>query len=139
MPIDRMTDSANIRMADVTFENLLDVRRIQRCTRDNPMGEAMLIGDALQPFVSPTGFRRIPADLDVHAFDHILVAGIRQIVFQQVILSNRSEVSFQPRRQEMLLQPRVFVAAEIPKMMVRVDHRMRRVDRLSHCITGVSE
>ena len=31
MPINRMTDSANIRMADVTFEDLLDVGCIQSC------------------------------------------------------------------------------------------------------------
>ena len=89
-----------------------------------PCGKPCLIGDPLQPFRLAHRIRRIPTAFDVHAFDHILVAGIRQIVFEQVVLGNWSEVTFQPHGQ-VFLQPRVFVAAEIPKVIVRVDHRMR--------------
>ena len=71
-----MANSANVLVPGVTFENLFDVRRIQRCTRDDRMREAMLIGDALQPSCLTDWIRWIPSGLDVHGFDNVLVAGI---------------------------------------------------------------
>ena len=83
----------------------------------------------LQPFCLADWIRWIPSGLDVHRFDNVLVAGIREVIFQQVVLGNRAHVAFQSRRQEMLLEPRVFVTPEIPKVMVRVDHRLRNRHR----------
>ena len=88
------------------------------------MREAMLIGDALQPCCLTDWIRWIPSGLDVHGFDNVLVAGICQVILQQVVLGNWPHVTFQPRFQKELLKPRVFVTPEIPQVMVRVNHRL---------------
>ena len=50
------------------------------------MREAVLVGHLLQPFCLAYWVRRIPAAFDVHGFDNVMVADIRQIIFQQVVL-----------------------------------------------------
>jgi hypothetical protein len=76
MPIYGMANAPNVLVTGVTFENLFNIRRIQHCTRDDPMGEALLIGDALQPCCLTDWIRWIPSGLDVHRFDNVVVAGI---------------------------------------------------------------
>jgi hypothetical protein len=95
-------------VASVTLQDLLHVR-IQRRTRDDPVRESMLVGYALQPLVSPTGFDGSHPVSMCNRSDNVLVAGIREVIFQQVVLGNRAHVAFQSRRQEMLLKPRVFL------------------------------
>ena len=61
----------------------------------------------------------------MHGFHHVLVAGVRPIVLQEVILGNGPDVAFQARRQSAVLQPGIRIAPEVPKMMVRVNDRLR--------------
>src|ERR1700719_2158291 len=71
----------------------------------------------------------------MHGFHHVLVAGVRRVVLQQVILGNGSDVAFQARRQSAVLQPGICIASEVPEMMVRINDRLRvqHASRFPYC------
>ena len=83
----------------------------------------LLISEPLQPFGLAHWVRRIPPALDMHRFHQVLVAGVRPVVLQEVILGNRPDIAFQARRQGAILQPGIGIAPEIPKMMMRINDR----------------
>ena len=82
MPIYGVANSAHVLVPGVTFQNLLHVRRIQRRTRDDPMGSR-----ACRRCLATTLSRRLgstdPIRFDVHGFDNVLVADIRQIILSR--------------------------------------------------------
>ena len=112
MPIDSVTNTTNVLVTGVTLQDLLNVPRIQGRTRHDPVGVTMLIGQPLQPFGLAHRVGRIPAALDMHGFHHVLVAGVRCIVLQEVIPGNGPDVAFQARRQTgSAIKPIVYAAA----------------------------
>src|SRR5580700_3497617 len=124
MPINGVTNATNVLVAGVTLQDLLNVRRIQGRTGDDPVGITVLIGEPLQPLGLAHRVGRIPPALDMHGFHHVLVAGVRPIVLQQVIPGNGPNVAFQARRQSAVLQPGIRIAPEVPKVMVRINCRL---------------
>ena len=84
MPIEILTDTANVRIGTVPGENMLDVGSLQCSCRHDAVGHVLRIRGGLQPAGFADGVGRVVGGLDMNRPRHLPAALIGFVVVEQI-------------------------------------------------------
>jgi hypothetical protein len=120
MPVEDLPNSSDDRNLGVLFQDGIDVRifEVGICNRD--AGESGLVVKPLEP----SAFLRwvtVPIRLEMNRSGEGLPGRISKEVFDEIIASNRADVTADQPRWRLDLKPVVPVVSEVPQMVVGVD------------------
>ena len=122
MPAQDLADTAHVGLRAVGLQHRFRVRLLQARVGDDPVGEAALVGDALQP--AGLGGRVVlqKTRLDMDRLDQIYAGHVRQIVVEQIVADERRGAA-EHHLAGAVGEPRIATGLEIPEVMVGVDDR----------------
>ena len=122
MPAQDLADAAHVGLRAVGLQHRFRVRLLQARVGDDPVGEAALVGDALQP--AGLGGRVVlqKTRLDMDRLDQIYAGHVRQIVVEQIVADERRGAA-EHHFAGAVGEPGIATRAQVPEMMVGVDDR----------------
>ena len=121
VPIDDLTNAADIAVAAEFGHQLLDVGFVQFDASDDGVGQPSSLRRLLQP--ARLCDRTEGDGFDVHGFDEIIVGRIGAVLGGAIVAGDRREIAEHPLAGRLILQPGIFVtAAQLPEMVVRIDN-----------------
>ena len=122
VPAQNLADAAHVALRAVRFQHRAGVRLLEAGVSHDPVGEAMLVGDGLQP--ACLGGRVVPQKtrLDVDRLHQVDAGHVGPVVGEQVVADERRRAA-EHHLARAVGQPRVTARVQLPEMMVGIDDR----------------
>ena len=120
VPAHDLADAADVGVGPQRLQDGLDPRLGEGGEGDDPVREAVFVGDPLEP--ARFAERIVEARLNVDRLDGRDPGHVRQIVGNPIVAHQRRGVA-EDRLARLSGQPRIAAGAERPEMMMRIDDR----------------
>ena len=118
-----VTDAAHQRVLGMRRQHLGNVCAMRLGMPDERVRESVRGVHLREPARLGGGIAPLPLGLHVHGLDDVEASAVAPVVGRQVVALQRRVVAVAERNWLGILQPRIGIAAEIPKMVMRVDDR----------------
>lgn len=117
-----VTDAANHWAGSVCGQHLRGVGRIEPCVRHKDRGQSFSGREPLQPPGLSVRRGAVPFRLDMHGVDDPAARSVAPVVRGQVVPPQRRIITVSKRDRLFILKPGIAIGAQIPEMLVRIDH-----------------